>query len=447
MAPYKLGDKVTVCNYTFTWTEKHLSKEQLEPLRYQHDTLADLAMERIQSFRREDIAANAIPTKDNYEILREHHQNDPTLAEFWTQTHTVPDWMDWDQLAKGFVYRYALANFASPGVAEIFVRTGSFSTRVLLPRLLETLQWLLQITHDIISIQPGGEGHIATLRVRLLHATLRKRILQLASRKPGYYDVVTHGVPVNVLDSLHSMTGFSCSPMWLQLLAFGIEPSAEERDGYIALFRYIAYLLGVPTSPFFETPESAKCVMESILTQDVTITATSRVIAFNFLQVATNLPKPFYVSLGFAALGSRAIYGDTLSDELELPRPGLVHTLAFHGFCVLVWVLAWLQRCVPGVDTAIIRFWRDILYEKGVVNREKSRFEFKYIPEVGRKTEKEVHASTMGGTKGRGLFGTDVGHAELVFLGVLVGAVVMALVLLVAAWMYVVGPSVAWVGR
>lgn len=49
---------------------------------------------------------------DLYEFLEQYHAKDCILGQFWLETHTVPEWVDWEQLARGqeFFYRYALAN-------------------------------------------------------------------------------------------------------------------------------------------------------------------------------------------------------------------------------------------------------------------------------------------------------------------------------------------------
>jgi hypothetical protein len=133
MANPKIGERITVCGYSFTWTEDHLSKEELEPFRQQYDTVGAAALERIQAIRQESETKSA----DVYEILCEHHTSDPILAKFWDEVHTVPDWVDWDQLARGqaFFYRYAIANivgFALQGfMAENSVLHHSSSVFVL----------------------------------------------------------------------------------------------------------------------------------------------------------------------------------------------------------------------------------------------------------------------------------------------------------------------------
>lgn len=126
------GSKVDKWGYSFTWTEKHLSPEETEPLRQQYDTLGASALERLQAIRLENLkeskAKGTFPQIDFYEILRDHHTEDDILQCFWDETHSVPHWVDWEQIERGqkFFYRYALANivgFALQGfIAENSVR-------------------------------------------------------------------------------------------------------------------------------------------------------------------------------------------------------------------------------------------------------------------------------------------------------------------------------------
>lgn len=57
----------------------------------------------------------------------------------------------------------------------------------------ETTQHILQCTMSLESIQPGGEGHASSIRVRLLHAAVRQKIMKLAHQRPDYYNVKEYG--------------------------------------------------------------------------------------------------------------------------------------------------------------------------------------------------------------------------------------------------------------
>lgn len=111
------ADSITKWNYTFQWTDKHLSRQETDPLRYKFDELGAAALEKLQEISAQNPLAKdaqgARPRLDLYALLRDNHEKDQVLCKFWDELHTVPDWVDWDQIARGqkFLYRYAAANF------------------------------------------------------------------------------------------------------------------------------------------------------------------------------------------------------------------------------------------------------------------------------------------------------------------------------------------------
>lgn len=70
----------------------------------------------------------------------------------------------------------------------------------------ETTQYILQCTKDLQSIQPGGQGHNSSIRIRLLHAAVRQRIKRLTHKNHSYYDMGKFGVPINDLDCVYHPT-------------------------------------------------------------------------------------------------------------------------------------------------------------------------------------------------------------------------------------------------
>ena len=355
----------TVGRYRFEWTKDHIGPEETGKLKCECDTLGSQALPRLQRLATSSAQQSESACRLNlYGVLREHHAEDPVLKEFWQETHRVPEWVDWAQLERGqkFFYRYALANIVgfalqgfmaenSAGTAEVLVRTGGFSIRVLLRRVLETFQWLLQVTKSLDGIKPGGEGHVSTVRVRLLHASVRQRITKLAESKPEYFDAERYGLPVNTLDSIHSIATFCCNPMWLQLPLMGIKPSQQETDDYIALFRYLGHVIGTPQQ-YFATVEVGKATMESmLLTRQPTEAA--KVLTHNFIQCLVDLP-PLNISRGFIEAGCRFVNGDEICDALDLQRPGWTSYAQMRGFCWLVQLLALAQRTFHSFDSFMI---------------------------------------------------------------------------------------------
>ena len=241
---------------------------------------------------------------------------------------------------------------ATSGTAEILIRTGGFSTKVLLHRLFETFQWVLQCTDSITSIQPGGAGHTSTIRVRLLHGSVRQRIVQLTSSRSSYYDADGYGVPINTLDSIHAISLFYASAMWQSLPRQGIWPRADEIADYIALFRYLGHLTGTPPE-YFDSPSRAKAVMESMLYYEMNPSATGKILGHNFVECLRDV-SPMNISREFIEAGSRWLNGDEICDAMGMRRPGLYHSVLMAGHCMLNWGLCWAQRTVPALDRWII---------------------------------------------------------------------------------------------
>ncbi|KAK1984688.1 transcriptional regulator [Colletotrichum cereale] len=405
------GDVRVVGNYSFRWTEDHISKDKTEHLRQTYDKIGAAAVARIQEIHHQynaEKTGNAadLSKLDLFAVLQEHREQDEALGQLWDEVHTVPDWVDWEQLARGqrFFYRYALANLmgfalqgfvgensASAGVVEVLVRTGGFRTRVLFRRLLETFQMLLEVTHSLEYIRPGGSGHKTAVRVRLLHSMVRQRILKIVQhRGPSYYDVETYGVPINTLDSLHALTTFGCNHAFIQLPLMGVSVPRQEIEDYVALWRYIGHVLGTPTE-HFASAARAKILMDSMSFNERLVTDMSLVAGHNFVETVRDVP-PVNLSAGFIEAGSRVLNGDALCDQLGMGRPGMYHYACFRGFCWLVRTLAMAQRWFPRFGERVVDCNREMLH-KAIIQSQGglgggSKMEFKHVPD-GTLTGKE----------------------------------------------------------
>lgn len=99
--------------------------------------------------------------------------------------------------------------------------------------------------HDSIpaaSLRPGGKGWKAALRVRVLHAKVRRSLLLLRS-----WDIDNNGVPINQEDMAATLLAFSVNVLLgIEYLA-GKPLSENDQRDYLALWRYLGWLLGVDT--------------------------------------------------------------------------------------------------------------------------------------------------------------------------------------------------------
>jgi len=341
--------------YVFEWTDDHLTKEASEPLKYSCDTLADECIEALDRIsppigsalprNRERVVepdlktdgGNHPPARDLYLLLRDNVDKDASLKKLWDQVNTVPDWVDWEQIQRGqdTFYRYGaaaitglafqslLGGMGAARVTETLARTGGFSPKVARGRLFETTQHILQCTKDLQSMQPGGDGWISTIRVRFLHAAVRRRILKLAKDRPEYYDVEAFGIPINDLDAIGTISVFSGTLIWMSFPRQGIYMRKQETEDYVALWRYIAWVIGCPTE-HFASAAKAKAIMESLFENEVQPNEMGALLANNIIKSIENEP-PTYESADMLCASARWLNGNQLSDALKLPNPGLYY--------------------------------------------------------------------------------------------------------------------------
>jgi len=269
-------------------------------------------------------------------------------------------------------------------VVETLARTGGFSTKVARGRLFETTQHILQCTKSLDSIKPGGEGHASSIRVRLLHAAVRQRIMKLANARPSYYDVEKWGVPVNDLDQIATIGTFCATLIWLSFPRQGIFLTEQEKRDYVALWRYIGYLLGTPTD-IFATSHKAKAMMDSLLYYEVQPSEMSKVLANNIIHCLEGQP-PTYASADMLIASARWLNGNELADALGLPRVSLYYWALMAGQCLFFMTLCYATRPFQWIDRRRIKrlkriFWKVIVEAKWGLAGTETVFDFKYVPE------------------------------------------------------------------
>jgi ER-bound oxygenase mpaB/B'/Rubber oxygenase, catalytic domain len=248
----------------------------------------------------------------------------------------------------GLAYQSLLGGMGANRVVEVLARTGGFSVKVARHRLFETTQHILECTKSLESIQPGGAGFASSVRVRLLHAAVRQRIMKLEHSRPGYYNVEKYGVPINDLDCIATIGTFSATIIWLSLPRQGLFLRKQEIEDYIALWRLIAYYTGTPTEPF-ENPEKAKAIMESLLMNEIDPTETSKVLAGNIIKCLEAQP-PAYASRSFLEVNARWLNGNELCDALGLGRPSLYYWALMAGQCLFFMTLCYFYRSFRSLD-------------------------------------------------------------------------------------------------
>jgi hypothetical protein len=379
-----------------------------------------------------------VPPRDLYALLKEHHASNAKLDQLWQEVNTIPDWVDWEQIARGqdVFYRYGgpaltgltfqslLGGMGAARVVETLARTGGFGTKVARGRLFETTQHILQCTRSLEGIKPGGEGHQSSIRVRLLHAAVRQRIVKLAEQKPEYFDLKEWGIPINDIDQIATIGTFSTSLIYISFPRQGIFLRQQEIVDYLALWRYIAYLLGTPDE-WFETPARAKAIMESLFYYEVNPSDMSKTMANNIIYALKEEP-PTFVSADMLVASARWLNGNDLGDGLGLRRVSPYYWCLMAGQCLFFVAFCYIYRTIPSWDRKHIDrskeiFWNVIVKAKWGLAGTETAFDFKYIPQYDTLTN-------LGDIGERKLKTSSIEMRNLKTIGVFVGVVLIGTV-------------------
>lgn len=333
-------------------------QQNFEKLRLSHDTLASEAFEQLLKL--------STASRNLYICLAQQKESDPSLKEFWDQATTVPPWVDWARVKRGqlvfnryilpIALGFAFQGFAGEiaaavGPAEVLVRAGGLSTKNIHQRIAQTLQWLMEATESLASIQPGGKGHASTIQIRLLHARVHRRIVEAARSRPGYYDFDRHGIPLNTHDTILTLAFFCCKPIWVQFPRLWIYPRANEIEDFVALWRYLAHLLGLP-SEHFASAAVAKQTMDILDREQKVQCEASQHITHTFLDAFADR-APYNLSRGFLQAGIRTMNPTSTCDVLKVPKVNTVHYLTFASLKAFVAFMTVAQTRIPSFDMAM----------------------------------------------------------------------------------------------
>lgn len=222
--------------------------DRLGPYLFQVDPIADAVV----------AAFAALPPGRGFALLDEalergidHVASAPEpLRALFAEIDRVPPWVDWDALDKGgeLLMRAGVAGGMVLGARSIvlgYTSPGGNKPLVFSGRLKEQAARRLNETSRFVQAvcRPGGmkrhgDGFSITIKVRLMHAEVRRMIL-----RSGRWDSDRWGAPINQHDM--SATTLLFSLVVLDgLRQLGIHISPEEAESYMQLWRYVGWLIG-----------------------------------------------------------------------------------------------------------------------------------------------------------------------------------------------------------
>ena len=252
---------------------RHVDEEILESIyRKQGDQEVDAILELLHSEGRplgaaEDLieraAAASAQAGNAASCPSSSKASDQALARFYQRYSTPPPWVDPASLARGqqvflayapamalsLYYRSLVPGFgAIPKIAAVLQATAYLappaSPRQVQKRLMDTGAFLAAVTAlPVQELLPGGEAWKATLQVRILHAKVRRALLQRKGSK--CWNVEQLGVPINQEDMAATLMAFGPNTLVGCEIVSGRPLPVQERLDYLHLWRYVGWLMGV----------------------------------------------------------------------------------------------------------------------------------------------------------------------------------------------------------
>ena len=277
----------------------------------------------------------------------------PSLREFFDHADRPPLWLDRDRIERGgaLFLRSGLLGvcvlslaclpmmYRLPAGNKPLVITGQLLRRA--PRrLAETARFVLQ-TSVPGGLRRDGAGFASTLRVRLMHAQVRRLLL-----RNGRWDA-EWGVPVNQLHM--AATGVTLSVVFLDgLRRLGLRVGRDEADALMALWRYSGHLMGVVPELQCSTEMEGHHLLRCLDAYEGGPDSDSRAL-MEAVMTASYLPEldryAWRIPLAYDL--SRRFVGDALADGLGYPPPRYWRWL-FPALRPPLAALNVWQRAMPG---------------------------------------------------------------------------------------------------
>ena len=253
-----------------------------------------------------------------------------SVRNFFDSYTEPPDWVDATSFNSGCRMFHRNTPLMLAGMVGGVLVEG-FSTNIAKPFFMtgrlrdQGMRRLKQNNRHMLEIfMPGGmdkhsDGWSLSIRVRLVHA--RIRLLLSNSRE---WDIEELGTPISAAHVGFAISAFSAR-LLSHLKSLGASFDQEERNGFMAVWRYSGYLMGIPESILFRDEQDALELFEIGRVCEPPPSMESMVLASSLVNTA-----PLFAGVaetharrkmaGYIAQVSRALIGNALADELRYPK-------------------------------------------------------------------------------------------------------------------------------
>ena len=259
------------------------------------------------------------------------------VLEFFESLETPPAWVDQDAFVPGvqmfhrnsseilgaFVGGTLVEGF-STNIAKSFFITGRLREAGV-RRLMQNNRHMLELFMPH-GMERNGDGWRLSVRVRLVHAQIRHLLANSDD-----WDIAAWGTPLSAAHLGFAVAAFSAR-LVRHMRRLGCRFSNEEKDSFIAVWRYSGYLMGIPETILYRGEKDALELfeigrliepepdVESVVMANALIQSAPLVIGITDSGDRRNL-------VGYVYKVSRALIGNDLADQLGYPNTSTLGVL------------------------------------------------------------------------------------------------------------------------
>lgn len=223
-----------------------------------------------------------------------------------------------------------VSGYANSAASRPLQMTGRYVESAGL-RTIEVSSWLVA-TATAGGLRPGAEGLELTLRVRIIHALVRRALVD-----DPRWNSAAWGVPINQSYLAYTLTEFCLIPL-RGMRAIGAAYTAGEQAAYYARWRYLGHLLGIDAALLPATAQQQEDLETLyLLTRPVTdaycrdlVGAINREFLVPEIEQLAPLVLHRFAPAVVAGL-ERVFLGDEICDELGIRRSRLAGVIRVAG--------------------------------------------------------------------------------------------------------------------
>ncbi|MEJ7733325.1 MAG: oxygenase MpaB family protein [Polyangiaceae bacterium] len=254
------------------------------------------------------------------------------LRALFADLDAVPPWVDWGAVDRGgsvlvsagvlggavLGARSLVLGYCSPGGNKPLVFSGRLQEQAL-QRLNETSKFVYA-TCVPGGMRRHGQGFALTVRVRMIHAQVRRMILL-----SGRWDAARWGAPINQHDMVGTSMLFSLV-LLDGLRSLGLEVDTEDAHRYMQLWRYSAKVIGIAPELIPGSEAEARSLWALVEMTQGEADDDSRALTRALLESPRRAARTAQersraeTQIAIATGLCRALLGEQRADQLRLPR-------------------------------------------------------------------------------------------------------------------------------